>query len=433
MAEVARALATRGHHVVTMASARGYEDPRRRYPKREMLHGVDVRRLPLASFGKGSIALRLLGAAAFLLQVVVRALCMRRLDAILVSTSPPMCSMAALIISAIRRVPITYWVMDINPDQAIAMGAVRADSRRVRWFDCLNRLILRRASRVITLDRFMAQRLERKEAVGSRMVIIPPWAPETVTEPVEHAENPFRWQHGLADKFVVMYSGNLSLSHPLDTILNAALRLQHHQNLAFVFIGSGLGRQAIVDFIDRHHPTNVLLLPYQPLDWVRYSLSAADVHLVSMGNDMVGIVHPCKIYGALACGRPILLLGPHECHAGELLDRFDIGWQINHGDVEGAVKRIEDLLMCDPSDLAPVARRARGAACDVGLSQTQLCARVCDEIESMLPADRRLATRLAPVLPGEPAQAVPCAGEGQAPIDLRRSATVASDNSRLPS
>ena len=212
MAEVAAELAARGYRVVTMASARGYEDPRRRYPKRETLHGVDVRRLPLSSFGKGSIAWRLLGAAAFLLQVVVRALCMPRLDALLVSTSPPMCSVAASIISVVRRVPITYWVMDINPDQAIAMDAVRPHSWRVRWFERLNRLILRRAHRVIALDHFMAHRLEQKQPIGSRMVVIPPWALEVSTELVEHSENPFRWKHGLADKFVIMYSGNLSLS-----------------------------------------------------------------------------------------------------------------------------------------------------------------------------------------------------------------------------
>ena len=50
---------------------------------------------------------------------------MRHVDGILVSTSPPMCSFAALLIAAVRRVPIVYWVMDINPDQAVALGRFR--------------------------------------------------------------------------------------------------------------------------------------------------------------------------------------------------------------------------------------------------------------------------------------------------------------------
>ena len=188
----------------------------------------------------------------------------------------------------------------------------------------------------------------------------------------------------------------------------------------FLFIGGGLGRQVVLDFIDRHQPTNVQLLPYQPLEWLQYSLSAADVHLVSMGNNMVGIVHPCKIYGAMACGRPVLLLGPRRSHAGELLEQFDIGWQINHGDVEGAVKRIEDLLMCDPSDLALVGSRARQAAHDPQLSGSKLCNQVCDEIEATLAADRRIA-RPAPVPSGGSNETIASNGKSHALPDVEPS------------
>ena len=38
-------------------------------------------------------------------------------------------------------------------------------------------------------------------------------------ETVSHSENQFRKEQGWDDKFVVMYSGNHSLVHPLDTIL----------------------------------------------------------------------------------------------------------------------------------------------------------------------------------------------------------------------
>ena len=78
--------------------------------------------------------------------------------------------------------------------------------------------------------------------------------------------------------------------------------------MVFLFIGGGNGKKQIDDFIEREHVENVRTLPYQPLDQIKYSLSAADVHLVAMGSEMVGIVHPCKVYGAMAVARPILLL-----------------------------------------------------------------------------------------------------------------------------
>src|SRR3954462_15723954 len=89
MADVAFELARRGHRVRVYASGRGYEDPTAVYPRREMLNGVDIRRFPLASFGKKSILLRVLGTAVFQIQAFFAALFTRRLAGIFFSTSPP--------------------------------------------------------------------------------------------------------------------------------------------------------------------------------------------------------------------------------------------------------------------------------------------------------------------------------------------------------
>src|SRR5262245_7056434 len=119
IADAAVEMRRRGWRVVVLAAARGYDDPSVRYPRRELREGVQVRRLPLSSFGKGSIPMRLLGGTLFMLQCIARGLFVRRLACIMVSTSPPMCSLAAMTIGALRRVPIKYWVMDLNPDQMI--------------------------------------------------------------------------------------------------------------------------------------------------------------------------------------------------------------------------------------------------------------------------------------------------------------------------
>src|SRR5690606_3895651 len=125
----------------------------------------------------------------------------------------------------------------------------------------------------------------------------------------------------------------------------------------------------------------VRTLPYQPLDRLRFSLSAADAHLVAMGDNMVGIVHPCKVYGAMAAGRPILLLGPRACHVGELLDAFHIGWQVEHGQVDAAVRTIQAMRRTEASTLAEMGMRARTAVSERFSKQT-LCAAFCDVIEA---------------------------------------------------
>lgn len=398
MHSAAAEMARRGWRVVVFASRRGYDDPAAKYLWRQTLDGVDIRRFPLASFGKGSIAVRLLAGFIFVAQCALAGLFVRRLSAILVSTSPPMAPLGAVLLSLLRRAPIKYWAMDLNPDQMIAMGLTKPTSTPARVFDWMNRRILKRAAAVVALDRFMGERLEAKTPVGERMAIMPPWPHEEVEEPLKHEDNPFRVQHGLEGRFVVMYSGNHSIVHPITTVLEAAKRLRDDDRFVFMFIGGGLAKRDVEQAIASGVAPNVRSLPYQPLETLRYSLSAADVHVVSVGDNMVGIVHPCKIYGAMAVGRPILLIGPDPCHASDILRDHPVGWHIKHGDVDGAVKALREMADADPAALDAMGRRAANLVA-TRFSKPTLMGAFCDTIERTM---RRGSTHAT--APGEHAE-----------------------------
>lgn len=341
-----------------------------------MRDGVEVIRLPAASFGKSSILIRLVGGISFVSQTVFRSFGIGRIDAILVSTSPPLASLAALAISYLRRATIKYWVMDLNPDQAVALGAVKNGSIAVRGFNWLNRRILARARSVVVLDRFMAKRVIAKHDVSTKIFIIAPWAHEDHLEDVPRNANPFRKEHELDDKFVVMYSGNHSPANPLRTVLQAAERLQDDPRIVFVFVGGGSGKREV----EEARSANIRSLPYQPLERLRYSLAAADVHLVTMGADMVGIIHPCKAYGAMSVARPIVLVGPEECHITDILRGDEIGWSVLHGDVDGAVRLFRTLADESTVRMIERGRRAKQLVSQQ-FSKQALCEQFCDVIE----------------------------------------------------
>jgi hypothetical protein len=387
MADAAEAIAARGYDVVVLTSARGYDDPSQRYARREQRRGVSIRRLPWCSFGKGSIAVRLVGGLSFVIQAIVAALRLRRIDGILVSTSPPLASLAALAIARLRRVPIKYWVMDLNPDQAVALGVLQADAPAARAFDALNRRVLERATDVVVLDRFMAARVNAKRDVRDKLAVIPPWPLEGFLEPVPHARNAWRRAHGLEGRIVVMYSGNHGPSNPITTILEAARRLRDEPRLAFVFVGGGVGKAEV----ERAAGPNVISLPYQPLETLSESLSAADVHLVTVGDAVVGIVHPCKVYNAMAVSRPVLLVGPAESHVGDLMTQADVGWRLAHGDVDAAVACLRSLLTLSPDEIGRRGAAGRGLV-EGRWSRDELCRRFCDVILRGLPAAPRPVT-----------------------------------------
>ena len=321
VADVAREMARRGWRVVVYTSARGYEDPAIRYPQREERDGVTIRRLPLSSFGKRSLAVRLLGQT----------------------------------------------------------GRLTDRSLFVRLFKWMNRFTLARAANVVTLDRFMAERV-RGQATGPITVdVVPPWAKTDVGRVPPGDAAGFRRTHGLHDAFVVMYSGNHAIQHPLTTLLDAAVRLESDPRIVFVFVGGGAGKAAVEARIAAG-ARNLRSLPFQLLDSLRSSLGAADVHAVSMGDEVVGIVHPCKIYGAMAVGRPILFFGPERSHGGEIVCGHSIGWTIPHGDVDGAVRAIVAAATMEPAALALMGENAAESVA-TEFSPDRLRGRVCDVIE----------------------------------------------------
>jgi hypothetical protein len=90
---------------------------------------------------------------------------------------------------------------------------------------------------------------------------------------------------------------------------------------------------------------NIVCLPYQRLEELGASLSAADLHVVVMGDEMVGIVHPCKVYNILALGIPFLHVGPDRNHIVDLIDGLKTlggAYDVGHGDVTGVVDAILD-------------------------------------------------------------------------------------------
>jgi glycosyltransferase involved in cell wall biosynthesis len=226
--------------------------------------------------------------------------------------------------------------MDLNPDEAIAANWLRPGSMVARILEGILQFSLRRSDRLIALDHFMAERLVAKGVAEKNIAVIPPWSHDLAVSYDLAGRESFRGQHGLDGKFVVMYSGNHSPCHPIDTLLEAAMRLRDRPYIAFCFAGGGTEFAKIRNVAETHSLTNITCLPYQPIERLSASLSAADLHVVIMGDPFVGIVHPCKVYNIRSLGLPYLYIGPNPSHVTELAPTGSF----RHGDVDGVLRFI---------------------------------------------------------------------------------------------
>ena len=347
LTDLAIELANRGHEVTVVTGDRGYDDPTKRFPRRERWKNVSISRVPSLSLGKQSKWRRTLGFASFLVACGLRLLMLPRFDVVVALTSPPLISFLGSLFVKLKGGRFCFWVMDLNPDEAIAAGWLRQDSSLARLLRWMLRYSFTNADATIVLDRFMKERLVAKGADGERIAVIPPWSHDEAVAYSLEGREAFRRQHELTDKFVVMYSGNHSPCHPLDTLMTAALELNKLDDIVFCFIGGGSEQAKVRAFATRHDLDNVLSLPYQPLNQLSNSLSAADLHIVVMGDAFVGIVHPCKVYNVMSVGAPILYIGPETSHITDLANTKYPLSLTRHGDTAGVVAQILAARACE--------------------------------------------------------------------------------------
>ncbi len=371
LSDIAVHCAETGYEVWVLASRRGYAFPYPCYPSNEYYQGVKVVRVWPFALGRRNKFFRILDSLFINLTFLSRLLFLPRFDCVVALTSPPLVAFIAQMVCWLKGCRLVYWVMDMNPDEAIAMGWIREGAFIVRFLRWCQAKVVRNSDRVIVLDEYMKSRLiatQQQQALLPRrtntyspdgmeerkFVVVPPWSHDEDLESVQHSDNPFRKKHGLEGKFVVMYSGNHSICHPLDTVLESARLLAAEESVVFMFVGGGARVRDVARFKQENNLKNIIQLDYVQRSEIKFSLSAADLHLVVMGDNMAGIVHPCKIYGILSIGRPFVYIGPEQSHIADLIDKGVKGYSLGHGQPIRLGEIIQEASKLKDNDLANI-------------------------------------------------------------------------------
>lgn len=340
-ADLAEDLVAAGHEV-TVVATRGAYLGGGKLPRAETWHGIQINRVPSTSLGKANVFQQLVDYGAFYCSAFWRLMTCPRPDVVVVMSSPPLVATIAAAMQTWRGVPFAYWLQDVYPDLAVALGLMRAGSVTHRAFRAADRWLLKHAGAIIVLGEAMREHLAGKGYPQERIAVVPNWADGKSLRPIEPALNRFRRENGLDGKRVVLYSGNMGRAHDIATILEVARSLRAEPDVQFVFIGDGHYRQMVEDAA-RGSP-NISLLPYQRREELAESLSAGDVHVVTQKPATLGLMEPSKLYGVLAVGRPVLFIGPAASEVGRTVVRERAGERVDNGDVVGAAAGLRRLL-----------------------------------------------------------------------------------------
>ena len=327
LTDLAEHLAAHGYRVGVLCSRGNYVSGRVPAPLRETHNGVAITRVRTTGFGRARHVGRLIDYFSFYIHVlwaIVRP-GPSHPDVVIFLTTPPMLSVLGWIAKRLRGQRYGIWSMDLHPDAEIASGMLRPGAGLTRLLVGLDRKGLQNADFVVDLGRHMKKRLIDHGVAPERCYTIPVWSRKEEIEPIPRATNPLIDELGLRDKFVVMYSGNAGLVHEFAPILEAMRLTKDDDRIFWLFVGDGPRRVEIEQFISRNEIRNARYRGYFARQQLKYSLSVADAHLISLRAQFVGISVPGKLYGIMACGRPAIFVGPEGSDTGETIQQAGCG------------------------------------------------------------------------------------------------------------
>ena len=336
LTEFAEDLDAKGDTVTVITGNTAYLGGEARLPAHEMHKGIGIVRVGFTRFGRSRTLGRFADYLSFWICAFWTAIRMRDQDCLVVLSDPPMLSLLAATVRFFKPIKTVCWLQDVFPDIAVRAGilregmAARLLRRMARWSLC-------RMDQVVVIGRCM-ERYLLSQGLPARIIInIPNWADGGDIRPSPRDKNAFLHQHGLQDRFVVMYSGNHGVVHEFDTLVGLIRETQSVPRICFCFVGEGVWKHKLMDTGRAEGWQHVVYLPYQPKVLLQSSLSAADVHLVSLRTEMEGLCVPSKLYGALAAGRPVLFIGPAESEVAYTIREARCGTSIAPGDTAAAV------------------------------------------------------------------------------------------------
>jgi colanic acid biosynthesis glycosyl transferase WcaI len=359
LTDLAEALACSGTNVEVICCRQLYEDARARLPARQMIRGVTVLRVATTRFGRGRLFGRALDYLSFYITAALKLLrVLRRSDVLVVKTDPPLLSIVGAIVAACRGAHLINWLQDIFPEVASRV-APSPLPRMLEAILCAMRdrsLAVARAN--VVLGTRMRDYLIARGLAPGRIRISENWADPATISPLPAAQSALRRELGLEDCFVVAYSGNLGRAHDIDTLLRAGELLATDANIAFLMIGGGVNMRMLANQVRARGLGNFRFLPYQPRGRLRDSLSAADVHLVSLLPCLEGLIVPSKLYGILAAGRPVVFIGDPDGELPRIIRDAGVGVSIATGDAVGLCAALGGLRE-DPAARQQMCLRAR--------------------------------------------------------------------------
>jgi glycosyltransferase involved in cell wall biosynthesis len=141
-------------------------------------------------------------------------------------------------------------------------------------------------------------------------------------------------------KCVVLYAGLHGLAQGLNQIIEAATLLKDKPEIQFVLLGDGPEKRELVKMASERKLTNITFHKPVSQENMPSIIASADIMVIPLKTYIPGAV-PSKLYEAMACGRPVVLIASGE--ADDIVSKHGAGIVVSPGDINGLVSALCNL------------------------------------------------------------------------------------------
>lgn len=226
---------------------------------------------------------------------------------IIIATSPQFfVAVAGYIISRIKRCKFVFEIRDIWPEEIVAVGALK-NRLIIKALETLEMFLYRKADLIVAVAQGTIDILSARGVDSEKMILIPNGVS------IDHFEynsgaDALKKNLALQDKFVVSYVGTHGMAHKLETVLDAAGKLQHEKDIYFLFVGDGAEKIKLMAYAEEQRLKNVIFHHQVTRDEIADFYHATDLFLVPLRKANLFTKNiPSKIYEIMAAKKPILI------------------------------------------------------------------------------------------------------------------------------
>ena len=129
------------------------------------------------------------------------------------------------------------------------------------------------------------------------------------------------------DRISFLFAGNIGRVQALELLVGVFSKFQ--SKITLTIIGNGAIKNDLIKKIFDSNVNNIKVLDALPREEQIEFINSFDVSIVSLSETMYGLGVPSKTYNILACGKPILYIGPRNSEVDLLINENSLGWSVH--------------------------------------------------------------------------------------------------------